>query len=157
MEVWSELHSRRNQRCTRFHGLNGIYRVASVTARGFFGRFYQKEKNMKWYLLVLSKYVEFSGRARRKEYWMFLLFNVIIGIAYGVVLVILDLEESRFWRNLYPLLVFLPGLAALVRRMHDSNRSGWWALCPVANLVFACFEGTRGQNRFGPDPKQPTQ
>jgi hypothetical protein len=44
VEVWSELHSRRNQRCTRFHGLNGIYRVASVTARGFFGRFYQKEK-----------------------------------------------------------------------------------------------------------------
>ncbi len=83
---------------------------------------------------------------------MFLLFNVIIGIAYGVVLVILDLEESRFWRNLYPLLVFPsgPGGAGSSHARFQPKRLV--ALCPVANLVFACFE-EREAKPLRPRPK----
>ena len=109
---------------------------------------------MEWYLGVLKKYAEFSGRARRKEYWMFVLFNMIICFALGVIS---GLAGSRSGNgllvNVYQLAVLLPSIAVGVRRMHDTDHSGWWIIVPIVNLVFACTEGTSGENRFGSDPK----
>lgn len=118
---------------------------------------------MDWYLKVLKNYVGFSGRARRKEYWMFTLFNIIVAI----VLMILDRAIGTMTDQgmgmlgmLYSLLILLPSLAVSVRRLHDTDRSGWWlllALIPILGglvlLVFMVLEGTSGPNRFGPDPK----
>lgn len=114
---------------------------------------------MNWYLAVLKKYAEFGGRARRKEYWMFMLFNIVISIGLNV------LEQGVRWNairqgaapflgSLYSLAVLVPAIAVGIRRMHDTNHSGWFLLIPVYNLVLACTEGTRGPNRFGHDPKQ---
>jgi uncharacterized membrane protein YhaH (DUF805 family) len=106
---------------------------------------------MDWYLGVVKKYAVFIGRARRKEYWMFTLFNVIIGI--GISLAETLLGGSGMITNIYYLAVLLPSCAVGVRRMHDTDHRGWWLLLPIVNLVFAVTEGTRGDNRFGPDPK----
>jgi uncharacterized membrane protein YhaH (DUF805 family) len=105
---------------------------------------------MKWYLGVVKKYAVFTGRARRKEYWMFTLFNVIIGI--GISLAETLLGGSGMIVNIYYLAVMLPSFAVGVRRMHDTDHRGWWLLLPIVNLFFAVTEGTRGDNRFGPDP-----
>lgn len=104
-----------------------------------------------WYTLVLKKFAVFSGRARRKEYWMFMLFNVLIAIAIGAI-------EGAFRSkgmisNLYSLAMFVPGIAVGVRRLHDTNRSGWWLLLPIVNLVFLCLDSQREANRFGPSKK----
>ena len=106
---------------------------------------------MSWYLAVLKKYAVFSGRARRNEYWMLVLFNCIIGF----VLVFIEsiVGSPAIIADIYSLAVFIPGIAVGVRRMHDTDHSGWWLLFPLVNLVFVCIEGTRGNNRFGPDPK----
>ena len=105
---------------------------------------------MNWYLEVLKKYAVFSGRARRKEYWMFFLFNCIISFAFGFVM---GLVGAPAFAQIYTLAVLIPGIAVGVRRMHDTNHSGWWLLFPIVNLVIACTEGTGGDNRFGSDPK----
>ena len=93
----------------------------------------------------------FTGRARRQEYWFFALFNLIISFAIGFGEGLMG--SPGIAGNLYSLAVFLPGLAVGIRRMHDTDHSGWWILVPIVNLVFACSDGTRGSNRFGPDPK----
>ena len=111
---------------------------------------------MSWYIAVLKKYAVFSGRARRKEYWMFVLFNMIIAFVLGLVEGILGIapeSDSSILASIYQLAVFLPTIAVGVRRMHDTDHSGWWLLFPIVNLVFACTEGTRSENRFGADPK----
>ena len=112
---------------------------------------------MNWYLDCWKKYATFEGRARRKEYWMFLLFNFIAGL---VVSFVDGIFGTCVFSPLYSLAVILPGLAVLVRRLHDTNRSGWWVLIGFVPfigiiwiLVLTLFEGTRGDNRFGPDPK----
>ena len=114
---------------------------------------------MEWYLLVLKKYAEFNGRARRKEYWMYFLINVIISIAIGFVvgfiggMIGLSPSIASGLSSLYSLAVLVPSIAVGVRRMHDTNHSGWWLLVPLVNLVFACTEGTPGANEYGPNPK----
>jgi len=111
---------------------------------------------MNWYIEVLKKYIQFSGRAHRREFWTFYIINVIIAVLLGVI--------EGFVRNtsgsnlsiiasIYQLAVLLPSIAVGIRRMHDTNHSGWWLLVPVVNLVFALSEGKSGDNRFGPDPK----
>ncbi|MFB7040483.1 MULTISPECIES: DUF805 domain-containing protein [unclassified Streptomyces] len=112
---------------------------------------------MNWYLDVLKKYAVFSGRARRKEFWMFTLFNFIA----AVILAILDnLLGIQLLSLIYTLAVFLPALGVSVRRLHDTGRSGWWiliALVPLVGgiilLVFNCLEGEQQQNAYGPNPK----
>ena len=114
--------------------------------------------NMSWYLEVLKKYAIFSGRARRKEYWMFVLINVIIsfvlyfieGLAGGPGVV----------GGLYGLALLIPSIAVGVRRLHDTNRTGWWlliGLIPVIGavilIVFTVQDGEQGANQYGPDPK----
>jgi uncharacterized membrane protein YhaH (DUF805 family) len=116
---------------------------------------------MNYYLYCWQNFANFSGRARRKEFWMFTLFNILISIAIGVVESALGVTSGYgLVSGLYALAVFIPSLAVLVRRLHDTDRSGWWALLllipligSLVLLVFACIEGTRGDNRFGADPK----
>ena len=113
---------------------------------------------MNWYLGCWKKYAEFSGRARRQEYWMFFLFNILASIALGVVDRILGTSGSL--GGLYSLAVLIPSLAVAARRLHDTDRSGWWqliALIPLIGfivlLVFLCSDSKPGENRFGPNPK----
>ena len=115
---------------------------------------------MNWYLEVLRKYAVFSARARRKEYWMFFLFNLIItfvlGFIEGIVGIAPEIDQSVLV-TIYQLAILIPSIAVGVRRMHDTDHSGWWLLVPIVNLVFAVSEGTRGDNRFGSDPKAISQ
>jgi len=118
---------------------------------------------MQWYLDVLKKYVVFSGRARRKEFWMFTLFSAIISIVLSVIDRAIGTDSSTgtgLLGGIYSLLVLLPSLAVTVRRLHDTNRSGAWifiGLLPIIGwivlLVFTVQEGTPGENSHGPDPK----
>lgn len=94
---------------------------------------------MQWYLSVLKNYVGFSGRARRKEYWMFTLINAIVGAIINVIQLILGLELP-YLSMLYLLATFLPVLALAIRRLHDTNRSGAWALLFLFRLLAgSCF------------------
>lgn len=106
-----------------------------------------------WYAAAFAKYATFSGRARRKEYWMFVLANIILTVGVSVIDGLL--HAATVISTLYSLATLLPALAAGVRRLHDGDRSGWWIIVPIVNLVFLIPEGTRGENRFGKDPKQP--
>lgn len=113
---------------------------------------------MNWYLKALQNYATFSGRARRQEYWMYLLVSCIISVVLTVVESAvrpsaISQGEPPVFSNIYSLAVLLPSLAVGVRRMHDTNHSGWFLLIPIYNLILACTEGTRGPNRFGEDPK----
>lgn len=117
---------------------------------------------MEWYIGVLKKYAEFNGRARRTEYWMFVLINFGISIVLSIIEGTLGFAtESNVTvlSGLYSLAVLVPSLAVGVRRLHDTDRSGWWlllAIVPLANIVllyFLILEGTRGPNQYGPDPK----
>ena len=106
---------------------------------------------MDYYLKVLKNYAVFNGRARRSEYWYFVLFNLIIGIALGFVDRMMKIELLS---NIYSLAVLVPGIGVAIRRMHDIGKSGWFMLIPIYNIVLACTEGTQGANEYGPDPKE---
>ncbi len=106
---------------------------------------------MGWYIAVLKQYAVFSGRARRKEYWMFVLFNFIISLILGLVEGLIG--GPGILANLYSLAVLIPSIAVGVRRMHDTDRSGWWLLLPIVNIVFLVFDSQPEENRFGPNPK----
>ena len=108
---------------------------------------------MNWYMTVLRKYAEFNGRARRTEFWMFFLINTIISWAISFVAGMLLGETGAMLSLVYSLAVLVPSIAVGVRRMHDTNRPGWWVIVPFINIYFACLEGTRGPNQYGPDPK----
>ena len=111
---------------------------------------------MNWYLKVLKQYAVFSGRARRKEYWMFFLFNLLISLALAFMEGLLGIarnNDQSVLSNIYSLAVLIPSIAVGIRRMHDTNRSGWWLLLPIVNLIFLAQDGQSGENRFGPDPK----
>jgi uncharacterized membrane protein YhaH (DUF805 family) len=106
-----------------------------------------------------SNYVNFSGRAPRSEYWFWVLFTIIGGIATGIVDAFAFPEASMSPLNsLFNLACFLPSLAIGVRRLHDIDRTGWWLLIlltligVILLIIWACIRGTIGPNRFGPDP-----
>jgi uncharacterized membrane protein YhaH (DUF805 family) len=111
---------------------------------------------MNWYLTVLKKYATFSGRARRKEYWMFVLFNLIISFVLGIIDGIIsggDLEKTGIIGNVYSLALLVPSIAVAVRRMHDVGKSGWFILIPIYNFILTVTEGDSGSNEYGNDPK----
>ena len=116
---------------------------------------------MNWYLTVLKKYVQFSGRARRSEYWYFFLFSTIISIVLAVVDYAMGTRtEDPFGGrgilgNIYTLAILLPSIAVAIRRMHDVGKSGWFILIPIYNFILACTDGEKGTNQYGPDPKNP--
>jgi uncharacterized membrane protein YhaH (DUF805 family) len=105
---------------------------------------------MNYYLKVLQNYATFNGRARRSEYWYFVLFNVIIAF---VLSFIGGMMGASMLLNIYSLAVLIPSIAVGVRRIHDVGRSGWFLLIPIYNLILVCTEGTKGYNEYGADPK----
>jgi uncharacterized membrane protein YhaH (DUF805 family) len=118
---------------------------------------------MNWYIQGLKKYAVFSGRARRREYWMFELINELIALALFVLAVFLGKAGFEYFISLpviYILATTIPSLAKLIRRLHDTNHSGWWFFIGLVPLIgplilfsFTVKDGDRGENRFGPDPK----
>lgn len=124
---------------------------------------------MNWYLKVLRNYAVFNGRSRRKEYWMFLLFQLIFAAIAGIIDNILGTTFKIGEQNLpygylyliYSLAVFLPGLAVSVRRLHDVGKSGWFlliALIPIIGaiwlLVLFITDSNPGENEYGSNPKE---
>lgn len=166
---------------------------------------------MNYMFLPLRRYADFEGRSRRKEFWLWQLFNfIVVGALTGGLFAIVasaiwrvdarggittdyssysysesygGLSSGSSWSGnidpfmlleelgsggwillallcLWSLIVFIPALAVVIRRLHDTDRSGWWILISLVPLigglvlfVFYLIEGTRGPNRFGPDPK----
>jgi uncharacterized membrane protein YhaH (DUF805 family) len=133
---------------------------------------------MEWMLMPLRRYADFSGRSRRKEYWMFTLFVLLVYLAMGILFFVGGGATGLFdqtggapelgamgWIGLslfiiFALAIFVPSLAVIVRRLHDQDKSGWFILLQfipyiggVIMLIFMCIDGTRGENRYGPDPK----
>jgi uncharacterized membrane protein YhaH (DUF805 family) len=126
-----------------------------------------KIKFMNWYLKVLKQYANFSGRARRKEYWMFVLFNIFFCICAMILDNILGLTVGKLpygvFYYLYALIVLIPGLAVAVRRLHDVGKSGWMiliALIPIIGaiwlFVLMATNGNPSENQYGLNPKEVT-
>lgn len=162
------------------------------------------DETMEWMTMPLKRYAEFSGRSRRKEYWMWTLLLVLVYFAFGVLLGVLGGGALLGMANgsssgmaaaggaaliivglfcIFALAILIPGIAVTIRRLHDTNRSGWFVLLPLAGyllivigtamgssaasmlgivayfgltialIVFLCLDGTPGPNRYGPDPK----
>ena len=122
---------------------------------------------MKWYEyytdVVIKKFFCFEGRARRKEFWMFILCNAIVAAILGALDSVIGVKIANSIGILvliYDLAILLPSLGVCVRRLHDIGKSGWWVLISLIPLVGAiwlivlfCKEGVKGDNEYGPDPK----
>ena len=123
---------------------------------------------MNWYLKVLKQYTDFSGRARRKEYWMYTLFNLIFFVCAGIIDNLLGTTFDMNGINvgygyvymLYALFVFIPGFAVSVRRLHDVGKSGWFLLIALIPLIGAIWllvlyvtDSDAGNNKWGANPK----
>ena len=128
---------------------------------------------MKWYLKVLNKYAIFTGRARRSEFWFFVLFNIIFSVvaffldnALGTTMSLHDNTYGDipmpygYIYVLYVLALFIPGLAVTVRRLHDVGKSGWMyfiVLIPIIGaiwlLVLLFTDSQTGPNKWGENPK----
>ncbi len=119
---------------------------------------------MNWYIEVLKKYATFNGRARRKEYWFFALFNLIFTIVAAVVDNLLGTFSPEagvgLLGTIYLLAVLIPALAVSVRRLHDTGRSGWWLLImlvpligAIVLLVFMVLDSKPETNEYGVNPK----
>jgi uncharacterized membrane protein YhaH (DUF805 family) len=118
----------------------------------------------------LTKYADFQGRAPRSEYWFWGLFIALLAaigfVAMGVADVVLGGNSAGIIFGILAVVtclgLLLPSLAVTVRRLHDTNSSGWWYLITLIPylgglimIVWYCIKGTEGENRFGPDPLQP--
>jgi uncharacterized membrane protein YhaH (DUF805 family) len=123
---------------------------------------------MNWYLAVWKKYAVFAGRARRKEYWHFWLFNILITLVLGIITTVMGFVSQGTSLGLigsgllcvYGLAVLIPGIAVSVRRLHDTGKSGWWLLIGlvpfvggIVLLVFMVQDSQRDANQYGLNPK----
>lgn len=118
---------------------------------------------MEWYLKCWKHYADFSSRARRKEYWMFCLFNALATIVIGAIdgLLGLKISDLGVLSSIYYLAVFIPSLAVCVRRLHDVGKSGWMyfiILIPIVGLIWIivlfCTDSQPCANNWGENPKQ---
>ncbi|WP_010523026.1 DUF805 domain-containing protein [Aquimarina agarivorans] len=119
---------------------------------------------MEWFTMALHKYLDFSSRSRRKEFWMFYLFYSIFSALLGVIDNLFDLFSGNFGflSTIFSVLMFIPYLAVSIRRLHDVNKSGWFLLLilvPIIGWIWLFIllitEGYQGPNEYGDDPKKP--
>ena len=118
---------------------------------------------MHWYLQVLKKYAVFDGRAPRKEYWYFFLFNIIIELVLSFIEGLAGIAPEVDYSVLaliYGLAVLVPGIGVGIRRLHDTGRSGWWLLISlipfigaIILLILMAGDSQEGTNQYGPSPK----
>jgi uncharacterized membrane protein YhaH (DUF805 family) len=112
---------------------------------------------MHYYIRVLRKYAVFTGRSGRKEFWYFILFNLIVFFTLDKIGFLLnasvDSSDHSILAEIYNLMILSPVIGVWIRRMHDVNKSGWHMLIPFYNFMLACAAGTTGMNDYGPDPK----
>ena len=115
---------------------------------------------MKYYISVLKNYFTFSGRSSRKEYWMFILINVVISIIIGIVGSIVG-DKYSIISVLYILVMIIPTLAVDVRRLHDTGKSAWWLLInfvpfigSIWFIVLMVLDSNLGENKYGKNPKE---
>ena len=106
---------------------------------------------MKYYRKALSKYATFAGRASRKEFWYFILANLII---YKLILIFEGSLPGSEISWYYALALFIPTVAVSVRRVHDVGKRGWFILIPVFSWILFILSGDSGENRFGPVPNE---
>ena len=120
---------------------------------------------MEWYVKVIQSYSDFNGRSRRKEYWMFTLWNVIFALLASLLDYSFGIVYPSFGYGplyiAYGLFVFIPGIAVAIRRLHDVGKSGWMylvAFIPIVGFIWLLIlfvkEGNEGNNAYGPDPKE---
>lgn len=120
---------------------------------------------MNWYLKALKQYADFKGRSRRKEYWMFLLVNMMVAFILIVLDNLLGLASETLGYGplygVYLLATILPGLALSVRRLHDIGKSGWMLLIVLIPLIGGIWlivlmakEGEAAENKYGINPKE---
>lgn len=120
---------------------------------------------MSWFVEALKKYAVFSGRSRRKEYWYYVLFVIIINIVLNMIDGLLGTYDrstgAGLLSTIFGLAVLIPSIAVSVRRLHDIDRTGWWVLIGlvpligwIVLLIFHVQDSTPGTNRYGPNPKQ---
>lgn len=119
---------------------------------------------MEWYLKVFRQYSDFESRARRKEYWMFLLVNLVVSMVVGVAggtLQGLGVPGASALSWAYAIVAIVPSIAVGARRLHDIGRSGWWqliALVPLVGVIVLLFwaaaDGMPGSNLYGANPKE---
>jgi len=108
---------------------------------------------LNYYLAPWKKFAQFSGRARRKEYWWFTLGNAIITYALLGASIAMEMPAMAMASTGFSILTMIPSLAALWRRMHDVGKAGWFGLIPFYNLYLAFCDSKPGTNQYGPNPK----
>lgn len=109
---------------------------------------------MNWFFIAMEKSFVFKGRANRKEYWMFLLMSMLLAIVVGFIAGFLQaITHLKFTllSHLYTLIIIVPSCSVAARRLHDTDRSGWWMFVPIVGFVYMFYKGTPGDNRFGPE------
>ena len=120
---------------------------------------------MNWFMTVLRKYAVFEGRARRREYWFFVLFYILISVVLSMVDRVLGLYNEAYGMGalggLFCRAVLIPSIAGGVRRLHDTGRTGWWLLIgfipligAIVLIVFFVLDSQPGTNAYGPNPKE---
>lgn len=113
---------------------------------------------MHWYIDGFKNFGNFEGRARRQEYWMFMLFNYLVMIAISLMEILLPF--LAFLRLIYGLAVIIPDLSVTIRRLHDTGKTGWYylvLLIPIVGffwlLILLCTDSDLDNNQYGPNPK----
>ncbi|MHA2771378.1 DUF805 domain-containing protein [Vibrio harveyi] len=117
-----------------------------------------------WYYRVILNYSNFSSRARRQEYWYFTLVNVLVNLVMGiidrVIGSVMQMDNFGFFGVIYALFIMIPSIAVTVRRLHDSGRTGWWALIAFVPIIgvlvllyFLIQDSEEGSNQYGATPK----
>ena len=112
---------------------------------------------MEYFIGAFKKFADFSGRASRKEYWMFILFVLIISISLSIVDAVLDM---LILSPIFSLAILVPSISIAARRLHDTGRTGWWqliALVPLIGIIVLLVfyvQDSQDENTYGPNPKQ---
>jgi len=105
--------------------------------------------NLYFFNVLKSQYADFKGRTAKKNFWMYVLFNLVL---YIIFIIIGRITHIWFLDTIYGLAILIPSVAIGIRRMHDINKSGWFILIPIYDIVLAAQDGDENDNEYGPEP-----